>query len=128
MKIKLSELYFARETLKKLFSEAVSVKLAYRLSRISKKVNAEMKLVEEQRNELVKKYADEQSEEDKKKNVPISVSPSKFDEFRKEFDELLDEEIDIDTYPVELDLLSEFKLSANDMSAIEKFVTETKKE
>ncbi|MBM3210603.1 hypothetical protein FJZ33_00165 [Candidatus Poribacteria bacterium] len=129
MKIKLRDLFGARDIFKKIFNEPMNVKLSYRLSKISNKINSELMAIEKQRIALVEKYADFQTEEEKKKRAPKEVK-EKLEDFIKEFDTLLETEEEIDIQPIPSDLLfaSDIKLSSNELDIIKNFIQEEKDE
>jgi len=124
MKIQLKELFQAKDVLQKIFNEPMEIKLSYRLSKISRKVESELKEINEQRLKLIDKYADEQKPEDVGKK-PKQVS-KRMEEFVSEFTAFLDTETDIDIQPIPFTLLQNIKLSANDLNVIEKFIEEDK--
>ena len=123
MKVKLRKLYEAKIVLDRIFNEKMDAKLAYRLNKISKKVNTELNELEKQRIVLVKKYADEQTEEQKKKNIPARVI-LRLEEFIHEFDELLDSPEEIEVQKIPFVLIESIKLSANDLETLEDFIEE----
>lgn len=127
MKIKLRDLFDAQKVLEKVFNEPMDIKLSYRLAKISKKITSELKDIDEQRIALIKKYADEPTEEEKKINAPQKVT-TKIEEFIKEFNALLDSEgdIDIQLIPFNLLLLANIKLSSDELNVIESFIEEDK--
>ena len=124
MKIQLKELFQAKDVLQKIFDEPMEIKLSYRLSKISRKVESELKEINEQRLKLIDKYADEQKPEDVGKK-PKQVS-KRMEEFVSEFIAFLDTETDIYIQPIPFSLLQNIKLSANDLNVIEKFIEEDK--
>ncbi len=118
MKIKLGKLENAKDIFKKIFDEALEVKLSYRLGKIAKKINSELEDINKQRLVLVEKYADP-VEAGKPKQVKTKV-----EEFIKEYTTLLDteEELDIQLIPLDLLLNSGIKISSNDMAEIADFI------
>jgi len=123
MKIKLRQLFEAREVFNRIFNEPLEVKLSYRISKISKKINSELKDIEMQRVSLIQKYADEQTKEEKEKKAPQRVT-KRLDELVKEFEGFLNTEEEIDIQLIPFELLEHIKLSANDLNVIEIFIKE----
>jgi uncharacterized protein (UPF0248 family) len=123
MRIKLRQLFEAREVFNKIFNEPLEVKLSYRISKISKKINSELKDIEMQRISLIQKYADEQTKEEKEKRTPQKVT-KKLHELIKEFEAFLDTEEEIDIQPIPFELLTSLKLSANDLNEVAIFIKE----
>ncbi len=117
--IKLSELRNISVSLQKILSQDMPVKQAYRMSKLAKSADTEMKEIETQRLVLVKKYG----EKDEKGNINVR---EKMQEFMDEFNELLNEEIEISFIPLNLmDIgMQEVKLSPIDIANLEIFLDE----
>jgi hypothetical protein len=115
--IKLSELRNISISLQKILSQDMSIKQAYRMSKLAKCADIDMKEIETQRMALVKKYG----EKDEKGNITVT---EKMQEFMNEFNELLNEEIEVSFIPIDLNDLSDVKLSPIDIANIEIFLDE----
>ena len=89
MKITLAEVKSLESSLSKIFNKDVNIKLAYRLGKLLKRLSEEMKMLEENRIKLVKKYGEEDEE-----TKQLSVPPEKTQEFYNEFNELMQIEIE----------------------------------
>lgn len=113
-KIKLKELRDITGSLAKLVTMDLPVKISYRMTKIAKLIKNELQEVEDQRTELVKKYGE--------KTEQGLMVKEKIEEFNKEFNEFLDEEIEISYIPVNLSSIEDRKLSALDMLNLEIFI------
>jgi hypothetical protein len=109
MKIKLGELKNAETSLQKLIEKDLNIKIAYKLGKLIKIISAEFKEIEDSRVKLIKKYG----KEDENKN--IQVLPENNEKFYIEFQQLLDEEIDIDFEPLALEELGEISMTTTDV-------------
>jgi len=119
MKILLKDLIAAREGLAKVLSQDLPIKTSYRLSKVVKAVNGELKNFDEKKNELVIKYGTK----DEKGGFQVKPSDKGFGEFAKCVESLINLEIDLPIEQVSLSLEdSDIKLSAIDLSNIEQFV------
>jgi len=121
MKILLSELIQASRVFNtKVFNIPMEFKLSYRLIKLTKKINSEVTDFEKARNELIKKYG-----KTDEKGI-TSVPKDKIEEFSKELEPVLAEELKMDISLIPYNLLekSKIELSANDLIAIEKFIEE----
>ena len=114
MRFTLAEVWVLNSTLSKLFNKDLNIKIAYRLSKLLKKFNDEMKIVEEQRSELVKKYGKENAE-----TKQIEVSAENQQSFMQEFNTLMQEEIEVDFEPIELSKLGDLSISAMDIAKMD---------
>lgn len=103
------------------FSDLMNTKIpaqnAIDLSRLFKRIQAEMSLFSEQREKICKKYGTLNEERgayvfDDKNRVP----------FEKEFDELLDVEVDIDLPKLSIKITAGMEVSASLILATENFV------
>lgn len=86
VKVKLSDVVAAGESIQRFMGLKLPFKLAYRVQKIARKVLAEIEDFDNTRIEVVKKYINEGES---------FVPPEKQEEFRKELNEVLEEEIDL---------------------------------
>jgi hypothetical protein len=129
IKLKLSEVYGLNVELKGftnpqtgelivkgILDENLPIRTKYSLSKVSTQLTKEIESVEKLREEMIKKYGDEDKEsnyfipqrinevvnEETKEVISFDVNP-KFIQFQTEFDLLLQEEVDIEYTPLTLD-------------------------
>lgn len=116
VKLKLKDIKSSEATLQKLAGVELPAKSAYRVSTLLRPISEELKLIEEQRMKLVKKYAD-------KDNVSgeMKVENQK-DDFLKEWLEFLETDIEIDIQTIDLSDLESIKFTPSEMTTIDKFV------
>lgn len=107
----------------KLTQEDLPVKTAYRLKRIVDTVSSEAKYIEQSRVKLVKKYAEPAKKDKDGKEVQEDIKVTKrLPEFQKEFNELLSEEVEINSFTIPFKDIEDCKLSVQDIVAIEPWV------
>lgn len=106
------------ETLSKIFNANLPVKVAYRLGKIQKLLAEESERYEELRVKLVKKYAkvDEDGEFIANELGNVQIDETKFDEFSKEMQELLN--IEIDTPKISIDDLDGIDITSTELLMI----------
>jgi hypothetical protein len=110
MKVRLIDIYSSVSVLNKLIEEPLPTKISFKLMKLLNVLNAEVKLVEDQRLKLVKQYASDGT----------VVSEENKELFLKEFSEFLNEEIDVSWEPIEVDTLGDnMKLSVADLAKIQ---------
>lgn len=120
MKFKL--LTICNPKLQTVMQERVELKLSYRMSKILRIINPELKKIEDKRNGLVEIYADTQTEEEIKDHKPKNVTV-KVKEFMDEFNLFLGQEIELDIQKIPFELLDKnLKLSGEEFHAISDFV------
>jgi len=102
MKVRLIEIKLIENSLNKLMEANLNVKIAYKLSKLLKKIGQELQDLEENRIRLVKKYSND-AENDKE----MKVADDKVDEFQKEFNVLLNVEVDVPFEPISIDDLGD---------------------
>ena len=118
MKVALAQIVNSSSGLKKLVNEPLPAKVAYRIKRIMDAVTSETVRVEKIRVELIQKYADEQTEEEKAANKPVRVSKN-LKGFQEEFGPLLDEEIELNCATLPFKDIENVKLSVQDLVSLE---------
>lgn len=119
MIFKLNEVFNLTRSLPVLTSKELPVKVSYRLFKLLKACSVEMESLEKARVKLVEKYSEEP--EEGKERI---VSDDKKEEFQKEFEALLSEEVEIEFAPFSLAELGNISLSANDLVPLEKIIKE----
>jgi len=121
MKVTLLTIHRAFGVFKKIVNEPVEAKSAYWICKMREKLQKEYNLIEETRQKLIKKYADEPTEEQKKVGQLV-VSKEKQGVFFKEFDEFLNTKVSLDIPKLKFDYIKDIKLSAAELSLLESFV------
>ena len=126
MKIKLRDLSQVNQSLLKILQKEIDIKLAYRMRKISGKIVAELKHIEDEVGELRKKYGEKEKVDGKETNR-IKVPEKNIEAFEKEAEKLLDMEVDLGAQLIPYDCLEGMgKISPLDLAHIEKFVEEPK--
>lgn len=118
MKVTLAKIVNSAAGLRKLVNEPLPAKIAYRIKRIMDAVTSESARVEKVRVELITKYADEQTDEQKEKGEPIRVT-KKLKEFQEEFGPLLDEEVELNCETLPFTDIEDVKLTVQDLASLE---------
>ena len=112
-KVQLSTIYKTRGVLQKLNKTTSKIaKANYWIGRLTEKLKKEIDFIEEQRVTLIKKYGTEQ--EDKS----FTVAPENMESFLKEFEELLNTELDFECQKIEIDYLDGRDLTPEDMNSL----------
>ena len=114
-----------------ILDEEIGLVAKYWINQLNDVITAEVKTLDTQREELIKKYgtADEQGgvslqmviKEMDKDGKEVSKMNPNFAEFNKEFNELLSQEKELSYHPIKLETLSEVK-SGNNYPTFFKFV------
>jgi hypothetical protein len=119
IKVSLKEIKQAEPALLKIIKTSLPVKVSYWISKNIKPIEAELKLIEEKRIELVKKYAIDKDGKPIKQGVPAD----KMMDFQKDFMSLLDEVVEIEFNPIKMkDIENDVKLSSEEVLFLDKFV------
>jgi hypothetical protein len=115
--IRMSELREITGSLSKVLSQDLPIKQAYRMSKMAKAINSELKEFNEMREKLIRKYG----ERDEQGNISVK---EKANEFNEEFQPLLEEEIELSLIPIDLNEIQNVKLSPIDIANLEPFLDE----
>ena len=127
MLIKLGELKNAENALKNL----AELKLEYDievdvcLTNIFESVAKEFEKMEKFKNKLIEKFGDE-IEKDGQKIKQITTESSKWDKFVKNYNKLMNMEINLDVTQLDKSILTGSKISKQDLKSLEKFFTDYK--
>lgn len=109
MKVKLVEVYNSVSVMNKILDAELPAPIAFKLTKLFKSINEEIKSVEDQRVKMVSKYGE------KDENGSVSVSESNKESFIKEFSDLLATEIEVQWEPISIEKFDSLNLSTNDL-------------
>ena len=111
MKITLGKVVQAVEPLQKLFNESMPIKTTFKLKKLTQEINDNLKIYDESRNTLLKKYG----KEDKDNEGVYIVQPKNQEALDKEHQELIDTEITLAFEPISADILGDIQMSPKDL-------------
>lgn len=112
MKLRLLNILNSKELLERLGKEKFPSKISYIIQRNIKNINNEFVSIEEQKKSLFIKYGEDRG------NGNYEILNDKKEDFFKELNDLLSQEINIDILQISLNDF-DFKLSPNEMGQIE---------
>jgi len=127
MELTRKEMREAELALTKILNNPMDVKLSYRMIKIANQFSTEINSIEKKRLALIDSYGEEEfiGEGDKKKSTGRRrVTPKNTEVFAKEYEEILNEKIEINIAKIPMEVLSTIKLSPVELLSIEKFVEE----
>jgi len=121
MNFKLKEVFSLTRSLPVLTNKELPIKISYRLLKLLKQCSVEMESMEKARIKLVDKYAEteEEREASPDKDKGIKVAEAKIPDFQREFEILLEEEVEIDFEPILISDLGDISLSAKDLLSLQ---------
>ena len=124
IKVKISELLNSTETLQKLSQKDFKAKLAWSISRLLKAAEAEIQAFNDTRMNLIKKYGDkdENGELVTDENGNCKIDNTSVEEFNKEFNELINTEVEINANKLTFDMLENIDFTPSEMAILEPFV------
>ena len=119
MKISYKDLQEAEQSLLRLLQIPMEPKLAYRMTKLARQIHDTFKYINKIRIDLVHKYGEKEKDNDN-----ISVPKEKYPQFKKEFEDFLAKETDMDIQkiPWECIELSGVKLSPIDLVILNSFI------
>ena len=109
MKISLRKIVESEKGMAAILETKLPIKIAYRLTKLSNKIRAELAVYNEQRVALVKRLGEEKGKDS------WEVKPENMVEFQEEFKKLLDEVVEIDFTPLKLAELGDVVISPKDL-------------
>lgn len=120
MKISLSTIINSIEPLKKLSLQELPVAISFYLSGLYQELDKHIKLFEEQRINLLKKYG---STDDQGNLFIDEANNTNTELYLQELKELLDCEVEIAYEKIKIEKLGEIKISVQDMITLKDFFT-----
>jgi len=121
MKLTLAEVRWMQKGLSAITQMSLPIRVSYKLSKLLTFCNKEMVSVEQARVGLVKRLA----KPDPETHGELRVTVENEEVFRKEFEELLLEEVELDFIPIKIsELGDDIKLSPMEMLSLTKVIEE----
>jgi len=120
MKITIKKLQEMEPSLGKILKKDMPFKTAYRLKKIAGTMMAEMKIIRDTQNDIVKKHGDA----DKDNSNSYKVPPSKMKEYMKDWDAFNDTEIEIVLAKIPMDCLEKVEMNALDVATLDDLIEE----
>lgn len=118
MKIKLEKLVASLEPLRNLFSKEIPISIGFHISKTIQAIEENMKLYDESRTALVKKYGKEN------KDGTFNIPPKSVKEFEAEHQELLNTEVELQAEEISIARLGDVKMSSSDVYTLNWLLTE----
>ena len=115
--MKLKELVNLKPSLEKLIVQDLPIKIAYKLSKLVKRLNEEYVIYSKNKNNLFEKYGTKEKEK-------ITVKPENMKQFKKDLEELLEIEVKMNIDKIKLSDLNTIKISTIDMTNLDILIEE----
>ena len=115
IEVTLAELNSVVEGLNKLVETPMPAKYAFRFGKVAKQLQGELQELQQQRNELYKKYGEQQE------NGSLTIPPAKVNDFYGEVEELLKESVNVNFEPMPLSAIGDSEVSIATMAWLDKF-------
>lgn len=120
MEIKVIDLYQIVDKIGVLLGADLPIASAFKVHRISKIMDSELKDVEELRLKIVDKY----KESENKETGEIQLKKELLKDYQKDIEELFDQVVEVDIKPVSLSELEGVTLTPSDFGALETIIIE----
>jgi len=126
IKIKLNDVVNSTETFNKIMQQSFKGSLAFKIARLARELDTEMKTFNEERQKIIQKYGkkDENGELIIDENGNISFDKTNLNEINQEFNSLLETELEINADKLPMDSMDNFEITPQEMLGIEVFFKE----
>ena len=123
IKIKLNDVVNATETFNKIMQQSFKGSLAFKIARLARELDTEMKTFNEERQKIIQKYGnkDENGELIVDENGNIKFDNANIEEINQEFSSLLETELEINADKLPMDSIDNFEITPQEMLNIEVF-------
>lgn len=125
MKVTINDILNAANIVRVLGNTPMKAKSAYKIVKLKNIIEKEYNTFQEIRDNVIKKYG----EYDENGNLKIKdnnyiIKEECYNDFNREINELLNEEIDISVSPLEMNDFEEHTFTPNDMEALAPFIAD----
>jgi len=119
--MKVGTIYNISEGLAELSEKELPISIALIIKRNQSKIAAELKSTDELRDKIINKYKEFQ-----RGDGSIQLKKDKIPAFNKEYEELMNEEIEIDLQTIDINTIEGISIKPRTLTLIDPILTETK--
>ena len=101
--MKIEEIYELNEGLKAIADKELPIKVTFLIQKNMSAVEDEIKNAEVIRQKIIKKYTDEEATKNLKEQGVVQLQKDKLEDFNKEINELMGQEIDVELKKISID-------------------------
>ena len=116
--MKIKEIYELNEGLKAIVDKELPIKMAFLIQKNMSMMEDEIKNAEVIRQKIIKKYEDEEATKNLKEQGKIQLKKDKLEDFNKEFNELMEQEVDIKLKKIKIDDLDGITMKPVDLNRL----------
>ena len=110
---------------RRITSETFNMGAAYKIARLIRELDNEYELFEKARADLINKYGEKDEEGNlKEQDGKVSLKPDCIKDFNEAVQDILNNKVEINAEPIEIEYLSEIKISPTDIILIMPFIKE----
>lgn len=123
MKLLNGEIFNTKEPLQTLMAQKLPVKVSYGLAKMANKLNEQIKVIDEVRIGLIKRYGE--ADKDNPQQLVVKTDSENYPKFVEEMTELMSQEVEVVIDKVKLPEQVDdkpFEIEASVLMALEKFV------
>ncbi|MCJ0933024.1 hypothetical protein MST22_17875 [Virgibacillus halodenitrificans] len=121
MKIKVKDIFNIDEGLTTLSEKELPVGVAFHIQRVHKIVGGEVKTAQELRSKIINKYKEKDLE-----NGRVKLKEDKLEEFNKELEELLDQEVRLEINKININDLNSISITPKTLGLLNTIIEEEK--
>lgn len=93
MKLLNGEIFNSREPLQTLMGKELPVKVSYGLAKMANKLNEQLKVIDDVRNGLIKKYGE--ADKERPQQISVKQDGENFEKFVAEVEELMNQKVEM---------------------------------
>lgn len=122
----IGQVYLAKQVLDKLMTASFTGKQAFTIARLAKAVEKEVALFEEQRQNLVQRYADkdETGKVITDEQGMVHIADERLPVVNAELNDLFSAEVELNVKPIKMDWLEDITITPGELQALDPFVEE----
>lgn len=126
MTVTIGQVYLAKQVLDKLMTASFTGKQAFTIARLAKAVEKEVALFEEQRQNLVQRYADkdEAGKVITDAQGMVHIADEQLPAVNAELNDLFGAEVELNAKPIKMDWLENITITPGELQALDPFVEE----
>ena len=122
--MKIKEIYELNEGLKTIVDKELPIKVSFLIQKVLSIIEIEIRNAEVIRQKIIKKYTDEEATKKLKEPGKVQLQEDKLEDFNREINELMDQEVDIKLKKIKIDDLDGITIKPIELNRLKYIIEE----
>ena len=125
IQVTLNDIITNNNLFREIHNKPMTARAAFKVARLIRELDKENEMFDKQRIEIIKQYAKRDENGDMvEENNQVIIDENKLNEFEKEFNSLLETQVEVNAEKLNIEDLGDIQLTPQQTMSLEKFINE----